>query len=744
MSSLLNEQLAVSVSGEYWDVEGGRLWKSTDASIVLYSMTRPRLTLNQQNGRVQASLTVFRKWKDGVYATMGGTALLTIGMDVDEQQPGFGENLQQWRRVLLNRGYTGSSDPKFLPLPIRNRRMQVVMDPASGRVSPNSRLDDAELGVGSAAVLLELTDTSAAQWARGIKLREKIAGAIKITYEYPRLMPAVGARVLFKGQRAYYHLSQALHPSHNGVYGSDAEIRQAWDDLFADGSLSITLVGSLPPELESQRQALLDTFGTQARQTLFDKLFEAIPTTQVAAAGQGATARTAMDYAFKWRTVSEATDFDFNLNVEAWNWLNESMEADFTTLIAPLDESYINTVYAEVSVPVSISVDPDPQVAGVTVSLDYATAAGQAPESAVFDKNGGTAELVLTSSRPDTLKIGYTARVTFAHPQWPVLETSGSATVAQGGNCIVLRTKAWVRRQQIYLYLRDGNRIKQPSEMNPNDYLVLTVVCDRGDGRPAVKESLRITPEAPVEFSYPVSPNGPAGSVKIAVLGVIDGKMVQPRELEVTDPGGPIFVLAAADGVRLVAKDVVLAEDDPLAERLRQAGARPVLEEREAGAISEAPVSIEHELELVPQPTTVSCWAASLTMLINFRDKMSHDPADVASAAGMDLDTGYGWDQIRGAVATWGLHEDGPASAMPSMWADLLRAHGPIWIVEVGAPYHAVVLAGIDGDGTPDGTSVTVYNPWPPQQGAIEYQSFLDFDSEFGLGAGAGAAIVYL
>ena len=66
-----------------------------------------------------------------------------------------------------------------------------------------------------------------------------------------------------------------------------------------------------------------------------------------------------------------------------------------------------------------------------------------------------------------------------------------------------------------------------------------------------------------------------------------------------------------------------------------------------------------------------------------------------------------------------------------------------VGIVEVGAPYHAVVLSGMHGDGTPGGTQVTVYNPWPPNQGAIEYKTFLDFDQEFGLGAGAGAMIVH-
>lgn len=95
------------------------------------------------------------------------------------------------------------------------------------------------------------------------------------------------------------------------------------------------------------------------------------------------------------------------------------------------------------------------------------------------------------------------------------------------------------------------------------------------------------------------------------------------------------------------------------------------------------------------------------------------------------------------AVAAWGLRQIGPASAMPDVWANLLQSNGPLWIVEVGNPYHAVVVGGIHGDGTPEQTILTIYDPWPPNQGAVDEQkAFLDFDSDFSLGAGADAQIV--
>lgn len=153
-------------------------------------------------------------------------------------------------------------------------------------------------------------------------------------------------------------------------------------------------------------------------------------------------------------------------------------------------------------------------------------------------------------------------------------------------------------------------------------------------------------------------------------------------------------------------------------------------------------MDIELPVELVPQPSKVSCWAAAMAMVVSYRDRASYTAESIAETAGMDTNTGYGWPAILNAVAVWNLRQLGPASAMPERWAKLLDTYGPLWIVETGNPYHAVVVAGIHGDGTLEQTTVTVYNPWPPNQGAVETIGFLDFDSDFGLGAGADAQIV--
>ncbi len=154
-------------------------------------------------------------------------------------------------------------------------------------------------------------------------------------------------------------------------------------------------------------------------------------------------------------------------------------------------------------------------------------------------------------------------------------------------------------------------------------------------------------------------------------------------------------------------------------------------------------LAVNLDVPLVPQPTPVSCWAASLTMVISYRDQASYAPETVAAQANMDVNTGYGWDDIKNAVTAWHLNTEGPACGLPQYWADLLQAHGPAWIVEVGNPNHAVVVVGVNGDGTPAGTTMTVNNPWPPNQGVVEQKAFNDFESDFELAPSPNAQVVY-
>ena len=162
------------------------------------------------------------------------------------------------------------------------------------------------------------------------------------------------------------------------------------------------------------------------------------------------------------------------------------------------------------------------------------------------------------------------------------------------------------------------------------------------------------------------------------------------------------------------------------------------------------PVDVLLQVELISQPTLSSCWAASLAMLVSYRDQVSTTADAIAARAGMDTVTGYNWEKIHQAVLAWELLEAGPACALPDYWANLLQSMGPLWVVEIDKVAHAVVLVGLSGDGTPENTTVVLNNPWnsnlapgDTNQGAVEQKTFLEFDEEFGLAAGSRAMIVH-
>jgi hypothetical protein len=544
------------------------------------------------------------------------------------------------------------------------------------------------------------------------------------------MMPPATAVVRTHGKRIYAGLASTLKGTADGtLYGSLDDIRAAWSAVVRAGAVEISLSGSPPTELDGSRDDLVDQVGEQ----LFDSLF--VP---YAPPADG----TGSSYALRWKRAADVPDLPITIRVEGWTWLATSLDARICAHLGALDDSYVYTSYESISLPVSLVVEPSPQVANVVVSLNFGAA--HAPEAATFDRAGGTRQLLVSTQRPETVLVSYHAKVSFAARDWPIVETDGAARLTTDAYRIVLRPGTWVRRHTAYLYVRRGDRILAPDEADPADHLTVTATYE-GPGLAApLRTAARITAQAPIEFSYPVPPGTKAGRATLTAIGMVGGQLVRAAELEVAETEEAVYLLVDGGRVQLVGRGAVVSESDALVQRLRQANARPVVSTGVAPSAEDTPgLDTEVGVTLVPQPTDVSCWAAALAMVVGARDGISIAPETIAAAAGMDPATGYGWTDIRAAVAAWGLVEEGPRSAVPAEWARLLQDWGPIWVVEVGAPYHAVVVGAVYGDGSPEETYVKVYNPWPPQVGAIEWTTFLEFDREFGLGAGAGAAMVH-
>ena len=162
-------------------------------------------------------------------------------------------------------------------------------------------------------------------------------------------------------------------------------------------------------------------------------------------------------------------------------------------------------------------------------------------------------------------------------------------------------------------------------------------------------------------------------------------------------------------------------------------------------------VDIHYDVALMPQPDKKSCWCGSMAMLVSYQRQATYTPEKLAEDVGRSLRTSYGWEHLEAVKDEFGFTDiELPSNASlyppPEQWVSWLEQHGPLWVTTIGSPSHAIIVSGISGDLTPEGTSVDILNPWdtstsfseddvdfdPPNVGIAYSQSFTDFSSDFG------------
>lgn len=137
-------------------------------------------------------------------------------------------------------------------------------------------------------------------------------------------------------------------------------------------------------------------------------------------------------------------------------------------------------------------------------------------------------------------------------------------------------------------------------------------------------------------------------------------------------------------------------------------------------------IDIYHYVPFIPQPTRVSCWSASIAMILWWRDNQNEQMClvDALTPEDVALSMDY-WDQyFYDGLDSYDSHPFDvynfvtlqPMSFPVEALAGYLR-HGPMWVAYYGCTNpldtcgHAVVLVGMRGDGTPQGTEVIIHDP---------------------------------
>lgn len=141
-------------------------------------------------------------------------------------------------------------------------------------------------------------------------------------------------------------------------------------------------------------------------------------------------------------------------------------------------------------------------------------------------------------------------------------------------------------------------------------------------------------------------------------------------------------------------------------------------------ALSTSKIDISYTLELVPQLSEMSCWAAAAAMIVGWRDAVCINPEEIVEGIGY-------WGQFfyenglppdnESMFDYWGLTLLYPQSYTVEGFAQILN-NGPLWVAtDLNGGGHAVVIAGMKGDGTAEGTMLTIYDPW--EKGMLLYRS---------------------
>jgi Papain-like cysteine protease AvrRpt2 len=154
---------------------------------------------------------------------------------------------------------------------------------------------------------------------------------------------------------------------------------------------------------------------------------------------------------------------------------------------------------------------------------------------------------------------------------------------------------------------------------------------------------------------------------------------------------------------------------------------------------SSSPVNIHYEVSLVAQPDDCTCWAASSAMILSYWhdvDTSSSNPSysvqeikDQVTNAGpqYDISCGLKPEDTQPVGDILGLSFDYPMCYGVDGFASLLKDKGPVVFVRAsvgGKGAHAIAVIGLNGDGTPDGTTVETLNPSPVGTGAAQSVSF--------------------
>ena len=134
---------------------------------------------------------------------------------------------------------------------------------------------------------------------------------------------------------------------------------------------------------------------------------------------------------------------------------------------------------------------------------------------------------------------------------------------------------------------------------------------------------------------------------------------------------------------------------------------------------------MKHEVHIIPQMTNMSCWAASIAMILGWKKRMSiPDEVIAKNPGGKSYMTSYqnGLDPNDKRILTAnGFEIDAPQCYTVEAITQLLKSKGPLWVATWAPGPHIRVVTGILGN------TVYINDPAPVGKGSQYTKSFAQF-----------------
>lgn len=121
------------------------------------------------------------------------------------------------------------------------------------------------------------------------------------------------------------------------------------------------------------------------------------------------------------------------------------------------------------------------------------------------------------------------------------------------------------------------------------------------------------------------------------------------------------------------------------------------------------------DVQQIAQPTDVSCWATSASMVLGWRDQQSIDVNYIAAKAGLTTATGLDPAQVGQFALDMGMVAEPPQSYTVEAFRQLIADNGPLWVGEANPGLHVIVVTGLYSDGSD--TFVRITDPWDREIG---------------------------